>query len=190
MRQSLILTDFSNDLDTQLHLHCGIVVVYYMILYLGCRSGRRPGNGTSRVDALACFTDWITCVTQSRTCLVVIEKIGVMCCLWQRLTVAADGLVSWFVVDASLARFKLWKYMLHWNPPPMPNPETAEALSSSQSSSIEPTLYASEKASSWYSDSQVNLARHTTSRPQTANSQSSLSSFATRVIDLLLVAGR
>jgi len=89
---------------------------------------------------------------------------------------AEIGRTAWSVVVASLARFEIVEIRVA----PLPAPKIAVA--SSQSSSIEPPPYASEKASSWYSDSQSNLAPY---GPGTASSQSSSSSFATRVVDLL-----
>lgn len=94
---------------------------------------------------------------------------------------AEIGRTAWSVVVASLARFEIVEIRVA--PAPL-NPKIAVGLSSSQSSSIEPPPYASEKASnsSWYPDSQSNLAPY---RPQPASSQASSSSFATRVVDLL-----
>ncbi len=92
---------------------------------------------------------------------------------------AEIGRTAWSAVVASLARFEIVEIRVA---PAPPNPKAAMGLSSSQSSSIEPPPYASEKTSSWYSDSQSNLAPY---RPQTASSQASTSSFATRVVDLL-----
>ena len=88
---------------------------------------------------------------------------------------AEIGRTAWSVVVASLARFEIVEIRVA---PAPPNPKAAMGLAGSQSSSVEPPPYASEKASSWYSDSQSNL-------PPTASSQSSSSSFATRVVDLL-----
>ena len=89
---------------------------------------------------------------------------------------AEIGRTAWSVVVASLARFEIVEIRVA---PAPPNPKTPVGLSSS---SIGPPPYASEKASSWYSDSQSNLAPYL---PQTASSQASSSSFATRVVDLL-----
>ena len=92
---------------------------------------------------------------------------------------AEIGRTAWSVVVASLARFEIVEIRVA---PAPPNPKAAVGLASSQSSSVEPPPYASEKAASWLSDSQSNLGQY---RPQTASSQSSSSSFATRVVDLL-----
>lgn len=92
---------------------------------------------------------------------------------------AEIGRTAWSVVVASLARFEIVEIRVA---PASPSPKIGMGLSSSQSSSTEPPPYASEKASSWYSDSQSNLAPY---RSQAASSQAASSSFATRVVDLL-----
>ena len=89
---------------------------------------------------------------------------------------AEIGRTAWSVVVASLARFEIVEVRVA---PPPPNLKVEEGLSSS---TTEPPPYASDKASSWYSDPQSNLGQY---RSQTAGSQSSSSSFATRVVDLL-----
>ena len=91
---------------------------------------------------------------------------------------AEIGRTAWSVVIASLARFEIVEIRVA---PAPPNPKAEAGLSSSQSSTVQPPPYASEKAASWYPDSQSNLGYS----PQTASSQSSTSSFATRVVDLL-----
>jgi hypothetical protein len=93
---------------------------------------------------------------------------------------AEIGRSAWNVVVPSLARFEIVEIRVT---PAPPSPKAGVALSSSHPSSIiEPPPYASEKASSLYPDSQSNFTSY---RPQTPSSQSSSSSFATRVVDLL-----
>ncbi len=92
---------------------------------------------------------------------------------------AEIGRTAWSVVIASLARFEIVEIRVA---PMPPNRKAAVALSSSPALSIGPPPYASENGSSWYSDSESNLSPH---GPQITSSQSSSSSFATRVVDLL-----
>jgi len=95
---------------------------------------------------------------------------------------AEIGRSAWNVVVPSLARFEIVEIRV--SPAPASHSSKAAAvLSGSQASStIEPPPYASEKGSSLYPDSQSNFNAY---RPQTSSSQSSSSSFATRVVDLL-----
>ena len=97
---------------------------------------------------------------------------------------AEIGRTAWSVVVASLARFEIVEIRLA-PPPPGTPPKTAMGLSGSQSTSTEPPPYASDKASSWYSDSQSNLAPYRIGIASSQSSSSSSSSFAGRVVDLL-----
>jgi len=89
---------------------------------------------------------------------------------------AEIGRTAWSLVVASLARFEILEIRV------APAPPNAKIETGSQSSSIGPPPYATEKSSNLYSDSQSSLSPY---RPQTTSSQSSSSSFATRVVDLL-----